>query len=135
MLFFTPTLLALEKALQTASLRQRTLAHNIANANTPGFKRSYVSFEEELRAALNLDPGLPLARTHPRHLPYPRSLADVRPEVRQDLYTAMRQDGNNVDIDREMVELAMNSINYSAAVQQLNQRLAMLRYVINEGRR
>lgn len=134
-MFYTPTLLALEKALEAASLRQRALAHNIANVNTPGFKRSYVTFEEELRAALNLEPGLPLTRTHPRHLPYPRSLAEVKPKMRRDLYTTMRQDGNNVDIDREMTELAMNSINYHAAVEQLNQRLGMLRYVISEGRR
>ncbi|HHU31829.1 MAG TPA: flagellar basal body rod protein FlgB, partial [Clostridia bacterium] len=43
----------LQKALNVASLRQDVLAHNIANVNTPGFKRSFVSFEESLQQALS----------------------------------------------------------------------------------
>lgn len=132
-MFLSPVLEVLTKALDAAALRQRTIAHNIANVNTPGFKRYYVTFEEQLRRALQVEGGLSLYRTHPEHLP--RSTFSIEPRVEQERTTAMREDGNNVDIDREMVELAMNSINYNLAVQQLNGRLGMLRYVINEGRR
>ncbi|QGP92834.1 Flagellar basal body rod protein FlgB [Neomoorella glycerini] len=132
-MFMTPAIYVLEKALDTATLRQRVIAHNIANVNTPGFKRYEVSFEEKLSQALGLEPGLPLYRTNPYHLPAAGS--DLTPEVNQDNSTSMRQDGNNVDIDREMVDLAQNSLNFNFATQQLNGRLAMLRYVINEGRR
>lgn len=124
---------ALRKALEAASLRQRVIAHNLANANTPGFKRYYVTFEESLKRALSGEQGLRLYRTHPRHLP--GSGPEVEARVEQDRFTTMRQDGNNVDIEREMVELVMNSLNYNLAVQQLNGRLGMWRYVINEGRR
>ncbi|SMB93961.1 flagellar basal-body rod protein FlgB [Thermanaeromonas toyohensis ToBE] len=124
---------ALRKVLEAAALRQRVIAHNLANANTPGFKRYYVTFEESLRRALRGEQGLTLYRTHPRHLP--GSGPEVEPRVEQDRFTAMRRDGNNVDIEREMVELVMNSLNYNLAVQQLNGRLGMWRYVINEGRR
>jgi flagellar basal-body rod protein FlgB len=132
-MFMTPALYVLEKALDTEALRQRVIAHNIANVNTPGFKRYDVSFEEKLGQALGLEPGLTLYRTNPYHLP--SASLDLTPEVNQDNSTTMRQDGNNVDIDREMVDLAQNSLNFNFAVQQLNGRLAMLRYVINEGRR
>ncbi|MGB9660793.1 MAG: flagellar basal body rod protein FlgB [Moorellaceae bacterium] len=132
-MFWSPVLEVLTRALETAALRQRTIAHNIANVNTPGFKRYYVTFEEDLRRALDMQGGLSLYRTHPLHLP--QSDVRVEPQVEQERGTSMREDGNNVDIDREMVELAMNSLNYNLAVQQLNGRLGMLRYVINEGRR
>ncbi|MDN5344424.1 MAG: flagellar basal-body rod protein FlgB [Clostridia bacterium] len=129
----TPAMYVLEKSLDTAALRQRTIAHNIANVNTPGFKRSEVSFEDQLRQALGLEAGLSLDRTNPYHLPV--GGLDITPRVNQDNSTTMRQDGNNVDIDVEMVNLAQNSLNFNFATQQLNSRLAMLRYVINEGRR
>lgn len=132
-MFMTPAVYVLEKALDAATLRQRAIAHNIANINTPGFKRYEVSFEDKLRRALGLEAGLPLYRTHPYH--FPPAPTDITPEVSPDNSTTMRQDGNNVDIEREMVNLAQNSLNFNFAVQQLNGRLAMLRYVINEGRR
>ncbi|MDN5362880.1 MAG: flagellar basal-body rod protein FlgB [Moorella sp. (in: firmicutes)] len=132
-MFMTPAMYVLEKSLDAATLRQRTIAHNIANVNTPGFKRYEVSFEGQLRQALGLEPGLPLYRTDPYHLPM--GGGDLTQAVIQDNTTTMREDGNNVDIDREMVDLAQNSLNFNFATQQLNTRLAMLRYVINEGRR
>jgi flagellar basal-body rod protein FlgB len=129
----TPVMYVLERAMTAASLRQRTIAHNIANVNTPGFKRREVAFAGKLHRALGLDPQLPLQRSSPRHLP--AASADLTPEVYRDDTTSMRTDGNNVDIDREMVDLVQNTINFNLAAQQLNTRLAMLRYVINEGRR
>jgi len=131
--FLTPAMYVLERALDAAALRQRTIAHNIANVNTPGFKRQDVSFEDKLNQALGLGPLLPLHRSNSRHLP--SASLDLTPEVTRDNSTSMRTDGNNVDIDREMVHLAQNSLNFNLAARQLNTRLAMLRYVINEGRR
>jgi flagellar basal-body rod protein FlgB len=121
----------LERALDAAAVRQRTIAHNIANVNTPGFKRSQISFGEELRARLRS--GISLQRTHPLHLPMGGN--ELAITISQDNSTGMRSDGNNVDIDREMVELAQNSLDYQFATNQLSGRLDMFRYVINEGRR
>lgn len=132
-MFMTPAMYVLEKALDAATLRQRVIAHNVANVNTPGFKRTDVIFEEKLVRALGLETGVELYRTHPHHLP--AAGFELTPEVVPDNSTTMRADGNNVDIDREMVDLAQNSLNFNFAVQQLSGRLAMLRYVINEGRR
>lgn len=114
----------LTKALDTASMRQRVISNNLANINTPGFKRSYVTFEEELRKTLETNNRVNL-----------NSIQKIEPQINKDNSTSMRLDGNNVDMDQEMVDLAMNSINYNTAVQQLNKKLGMLRYVISEGRR
>lgn len=133
-LFAGTTLMTLQKALDAYSLRHQTIAHNIANVNTPGFKRSYVTFEEELKQALGQSKGISLRRTDARHFGHAGSLSEVRPTVQKDLSTSMRTDGNNVDIDLENAELAMNTIMYNAAATRLNQKLAQIRYVINGGR-
>ncbi|MBS4009025.1 MAG: flagellar basal body rod protein FlgB [Clostridium sp.] len=127
--------LVLQKGLNAAGERQRVMAHNIANLNTPLYKRKEVRFEEELRQALLGSTRLPLTTTHPRHMGKAPSLQDVRHEVKTDLQSSMRPDGNNVDIEREMAMLAANQLNYNALVQVLSGRQGLLRYVIHEGRR
>ena len=61
-------------------------------------------------------------------------LKDIEPQVKTDYSTSLREDGNNVDIDTEMTQLAMNSINYQTAITRLNGKLSTLRLVINGGR-
>lgn len=127
--------LALAKALEAASLRQRVIADNIANLNTPGFKRSEVRFEELLRKAIGgREQALPLRRTDPRHFGGAGNLETLTPKAEQVRTTSMRADGNNVDLDQEMVALATNTIAYRAAAQMLSDRLAKLSFVINGGR-
>ncbi len=111
----------LERGLDASSLRNAVLADNLANVDTPGFKRSDVSFEglleEETRKAGKL------------------GTQEWKPQVVVDTNTSMRQDGNNVDVDAEMTNLAENSIYYEALVKQLTSQFAMLRSAITEGRR
>lgn len=130
-----PASRVLSKYLDAALLRQEIIANNIANVNTPGFKRSYVVFEEELRAALGEKGRLQMRKTHPRHVGGGDSLDGVLPAVGTDMSTSTRVEGNNVDVEEEMAQLAMNGINYYLAAQQLNNKLAMLSHVISEGRR
>jgi flagellar basal-body rod protein FlgB len=125
----SPTMLALAKTLDAASLRQKVIAHNIANANTPGFKRSEVVFEQALRQALEA------GRQDGSRREAMNRIRAVRPQVVQDHTTTMRVDGNNVDVEHEMAQLAINTLNYQAAVQRLSSRFASFRYVIHEGRR
>lgn len=123
----------LVKGLDTSSLRQRVHAHNLANLNTPGFKRSYVEFEEILKNAMT-GTERSLAVTRENHIGG-RAKGVPEPRVVRDASTSMRPDGNNVDVDKEMTMLAINQLYYSALSQQLSDKLAMIRYVINEGRR
>jgi len=125
----------LEKALDATWLRNEVIAHNIANVDTPGFRKSAVRFEEELEAAL-LNRGVSGRRTREDHKVIGRSATNG---VSQNIYTptgtGMREDGNNVDIDAEMAALANNTIKYNYLVQKITREFNRIRNVINEGRR
>ncbi len=120
------------KALDAAALRNSVIANNLANVDTPRFKRSAVNFEDELAKALNGSGGITGIRTHARHIPIgPRSATEVSPRVEVQNDVSMRNDGNNVDIDREMAALAKNTILYNALVQQVSGEFQKLKSVIS----
>lgn len=130
----------LQRALTAQTLRLQATAHNMANANTPGFKRLAVSFESALREELGAAaaPGrLPLRTTHPRHLTARGAAAGevARPRVVRDESTTMRNDGNNVDPDREMAELARTQLVYQALTRVVSERYRRLRAVVQQGGR
>lgn len=120
----------LARSLDAAALKQKVTAQNIANLNTPGYKRSYVSFSAELGMARE---KLSLKRTDPRHLPGKN--AGAEPQVKVERWTSRRSDGNNVDLEQEMLDLVTNQLRYNALVQMISDRYAGWRYIINEGRR
>lgn len=130
-----PTLI-LVRALDALALRQQVTASNIANADTPGFRASEVRFEDILQRALATRPGeLSLARTDPRHLLAGGiDAAQVEPQVVELSNTRLRNDGNNVDIDREMGLLAETTLRYNAVTEALARRLAMQRLIASDGR-
>lgn len=121
-------------ALDRASVRQTVLTDNLANVNTPGFKRSDVqplnTFPKELQKASNPR----LARTNARHLP--GIVVENSPfNIIQDQSTTMRNDGNNVDPDRERVLLLENQLYYESLIDAVSRKLGQIRSVIGEGRR
>jgi flagellar basal-body rod protein FlgB len=120
----------LEGGLDGLSLRNKVLADNIANVDTPNFKRSDVKFDEVLQNALNPKNAghIELQRTSPGHLPgtgMPGGSFLIK-----DKSTTFRNDGNNVDIDLEMARLAQNTLEYNALSRSLTSHLTMLRQVI-----
>ena len=130
----TPTIDIGSRALSAASLRHEVLSNNIANVNTPNFKRSHVRFEDLLKQELGLndDPLMKVVRTHDRHFPIPFS-GKARGVIEQDATTNMRLDGNNVDIDIEMAEVAKNQLYYSALATALGGHIGRLKSVITSG--
>jgi flagellar basal-body rod protein FlgB len=116
----------LEKALDVESLRRKVIANNVANVDVPHFKRSEVNFESELRRAImetqDPDNKLPAKLTDKRHIPFyiPREIENVNPRINLDYNTTMRNDGNNVDIEKEIVDSAKNQMRYNAYVTLLN---------------
>ncbi len=128
-LFSSQVLVSLKKGLDAGALRQRVIANNIANVNTPGFKKSAVEFESLLKAALGRG-NIKMVTTHPNHFGAAPHLAGLKPEVRVNEATSMREDGNNIDMDEEMTNLAINSIKYQAEIRELNDRISLLGYVI-----
>ena len=116
----------LDKAADAAWMRTEVISNNIANVDTPNYKRQDVAFEGELSRALsqmkyksmdekvdNLVTGRLTPTTYTDH---------------SDL--SYRIDGNNVDIDTENVELARNQIKYNALVASFNQEFANLQMVM-----
>ncbi|KZL94133.1 flagellar basal body rod protein FlgB [Clostridium magnum] len=116
----------LKKGLDASSLRSRAISNNIANINTKGYKRQYVTFEESLKE--NID-NVSLKTEDDKHIDGGIKYGEIKTGI--DNSSSMREDGNNVDVDNEMVNQAANTLMYNALVTQANSRLTMERYVIN----
>ena len=127
--FGNPLLMALSKQLDASALSQRVIANNVANVNTPAYKKSYVSFQERLRAALGKKEIL-MSTTNPRHMGGVPSMQSISPMVIQEKDTTMRYGENNVDIDQEMVNLAANTVVYDTVSQVLVNKYKGLENVI-----
>lgn len=124
----------MEGALQAANTRQRVITNNIANGDTPYFKRSDVSFEDLLQQEINGSmPELRGKITDPRHFVIGPTNSVPDPVITQDQSTAMNNNLNNVDIDREMSKLAGNQLQYYSYIQQINDQIKMMRTAV-EGR-
>ncbi|WP_438446890.1 flagellar basal body rod protein FlgB [Gorillibacterium sp. sgz5001074] len=123
----------MERTLDAASLRQKITANNIANVDTPYYKRSDVQFEELLQGELNRN-SLPGKRTHTKHIPIGTPAAPIQPAVIEDRSSVMNNNENNVDIDSEMSLMAKNQLRYNVLTQQVNSEMQKLRIVI-EGRK
>lgn len=118
----------LKKGLDAASERSTVIADNIANINTKGYKRKYVTFEETLKNSSN---DLEMKTTDDKHMKINGDAGDI--QVKQD-NSNLNEDGNNVDIDNEMVNLASNNLMYNAMISQINSRISMTKEVINGGK-
>jgi flagellar basal-body rod protein FlgB len=105
----------LQKGLEGARLRHQAILQNIANVETPGYKRKIVYFEEDLREALNRQ-GRTCRGTSGNRLD---AIANVRPRMDIDDESVIRADGNTVDIDAESAELAENTLRYLALLEIL----------------
>ena len=126
----------LEKALDATWLRNEAISQNIANVDTPGYKRKTVLFEELLNQAIS-DSKFEGFRTDKRHIPIGKSSMDeVNPTVMEDSKSlSMRLDGNNVDIDKEMADMSKNTIQYNTLIQRISGSFRTIKSVISEGRR
>lgn len=127
-----PSMDHMERAMSAANLRHEVIANNIANVNTPGFKRSQVVFEELLAREIygGSENTIPIARTHYRHLPVAH-IGGAEAKVLRDDHESMRVDLNNVDVDVEMAELAKNQIYYNALANQIGGYISRVRSVLS----
>ena len=121
----------LEKDMEGLTQRFKAVSRNIANADTPGYARRNVSFEDQLRDVIQSGKKLRMTVTDPRHIPTrPLLVSDVKPvelRIRDEIY---RLDGNNVDPEREMSVLAETRMMYGAMNRLAAKKLAAYRSVI-----
>lgn len=131
----------LESALNVSNMRHRVITNNIANVDTPNFRRSEVIFESYLKNYLdkaeqkNVNKNnnkLLMSTTNSRHINEERDegLPFLGAVVKKVNRQTMRTDGNNVDVDIEMADMAKNTIYYQTVAQRVNGYLASLKSVI-----
>jgi flagellar basal-body rod protein FlgB len=131
---FGNTVDLLKNALDGSASAHAAFAHNLANANTPNFHRTNVSFKSELASAAGISDDssgdLVLASNAPST--FSSDQAGFSPSVNVDDQSKMRQDGNNVDIDQEMANLSMNADYSSTGAQFLKNQYSLLREAVTE---
>jgi flagellar basal-body rod protein FlgB len=120
---FARTIDLLKRGMDVAVLRRETIANNIANAETPNFKRSVVNFESELKKALASERVRPPRQfvTDSRHIPFfqPTDYRTVRPRLVLDYLTTAKNNGNNVDIEEEGMLALENQLLYQTMAQAI----------------
>ena len=130
---FDKTTDALATSLKMRQMRHNVTSSNIANAETPHYHAKKLDFENALAAALDMDGKNSLATSNSKHF-----AMGTKPVVSPDIYenpdVAVNNDGNTVDLEKEMSSLAENSIMYKAALQLINKKMASLKYAISESR-
>jgi flagellar basal-body rod protein FlgB len=113
-----------ENMLDWAAKRQQTISANLANIDTPGYKAKDISFSEHMKS-------LELETTSTSHLQ--NSVSNGMNVYEID--AKANENGNTVDLDRQMTDLTKNGLQYVALVQFLNQKVRTLRSAIVEGGR
>ncbi len=114
---FDQTYEALSRALDLRTQNQSIIASNIANADTPGYQAQELDFEGAMSKALERGAGA----------------ENVEGEIHNQINDVVREDGNTVDRDSEMVNLAQNQLLYDAAADLVKKKLALLKYSITDG--
>ena len=118
-------LAALGRQLNNAVAKQTVAASNLANLDTPGYRTRDVSFDDALDSELG-----GLRRTSASHL----STSPVEGDAVEVQGLASRRDGNNVQLDRELLALSRAAGDFSRAQTALTAKFRLVRYAINEGR-
>ena len=137
MKLFDTTLGNLQSSLNIRLAKQTVLAGNLANVDTPGFRPRELDFDAAFKASQAgnaLSAGQP-TMTHEGHLGVSAEQTSTAPEafVKVSEKAEGGLDGNAVDLDRTMVELSRNALQYGAAARAAGKKLAILKYVASDG--
>lgn len=132
---FGRTLDILHRSMDVSQLRNNVIANNIANAETPNFKRTVVNFESQLGYALDQaarPPRFNAALTNERHIPFNRvpDYQDVLPRRYTDYWTNIGNNGNNVDIEEESMNLVNNQLLYQSMTRAVSDQFARVNLVL-----
>jgi flagellar basal-body rod protein FlgB len=121
-------LAALGRQMTNAVQRQTVSASNLANLDTPGYRAREANFEDALDLQLNVSAP---TKTNPLHLGHAAVSSNTTQETEG---LAARRDGNNVQLDRELLSMTRAAGDFSAAQTALAAKFRLVRYAINEGR-
>ena len=121
------TIDVLAAAMQGTLTRNKVLAHNLANADTPGYKRLDVQFEAALAQATEearraSQPGARVTSLGAG----PDAVTSFSPEINQIATTQVRIDGSNFDADSELAALSANQLAYQTIVSLLDKKFGQI---------
>jgi flagellar basal-body rod protein FlgB len=126
------TLNALTTALNFRDMKNNLIASNVANANTPGFKAKKIDFEAALARALDVDGQMQMNATDERHFNVGGGgFNNLEPEIYDNPNGVVSPDGNSVDVEAEMAQMAENKLMFDALVQLINKKMGIMKYAIN----
>ena len=127
---FGGTIGSLEKGLAYATLKNKAIAQNIANVDTPNYKAKEVSFKQVFEN-VQKEP-LTSYRTDVRHFTF--EVGQSAPGLYSYNNFSARPNGNGVNMDAEQASLAENQIYYNALIDRVSGKLSTLNNVIKGGR-
>lgn len=118
----------MDKAADASWTRENVIANNIANVDTPGYKRQDVDFQSALERELGSSKYVSLDKKV-RSLNADLSGLSVSPYTDASNYS-YRLDGNNVDVDTEHVELASEQLRYELLTTAINEEFSRMKLVL-----
>ena len=136
MRIFDQTIQLLERTLDLRSARQRVIASNLANEETPGYRASELNFMDQLRSAQQGRLPVVLAATQPRHfgLHGAQGVQAVAGKLNEVPAGDLPLDANSVNLELEMAKLSDNAMQYNTAATILAKKFHGLLNAIREGR-
>ncbi|RYZ77273.1 MAG: flagellar basal body rod protein FlgB [Proteobacteria bacterium] len=131
---FDKTTRALGASVNFRQTRNNIISANIANAETPGYQAKKLDFEDALVRALDFEDAKPETSSEGHMSTGPGAISRARADIYENPDVSVNNDGNTVDVEKEMTSLAENSIMYKAAIQLINKKMATLKYAASDGR-
>lgn len=119
-------------ALKGLTARQQVISNNVANVDTPGYSAQELDFETTLQRTLNSSGSVSIKRTNSKHLEGSSSSTSFNMTTNREGGT-YREDGNNVDISTELIDMSETSIKYQAISQGLSSKLLLLKSIAQGG--
>jgi len=102
----------LNAGIRAEHLRQKTIANNIANLETPGYRRLDVKFEELLAKALDSPGGV--------------DITEIKPQIYRPKQTSVKSDGNDVNFETEVGEMVKNALRHKTYIRLLNRKYSQI---------
>ncbi len=131
---FGRTVDILHRSMDVALLRRDVISDNIANADTPNFKRSTINFESSLKRAIESEDvkAFPAAMTNEKHIPFhrPVNYRTVEPRKVLDYLSSTDNNGNNVDIEEEMMHALHNQLSYDLMTRVISNQFTQVNMVL-----
>ena len=129
-LFSSSTLATQKRALDVYAQRGRVHARNVANAETPGYRAQEVRFEDDLQLALRTTGKGSMAATHEKHFGAKSELPAGKLGVRNPSSRWTSNGVNDVEIDREMADIAANTLRYTVSAELVSRAYSGIRKAI-----